>query len=772
MKVKILILLCSLYMPALLLAGFDISDLEWVNDVGARDEPAGTERFNVSSFGAVADGTTLNTKAIQAAIDACHQAGGGIVTFSPGNYLTGSIYLKEGVHLEIPEGTALLGSQQIEDYPDIPTRVAGIEMIWPSALINVIGQQNVKISGKGKVDGQGKPFWDSYWEMRKEYEARGLRWIVDYDCKRPRTLLISESEDITVRDVTFERAGFWTVHLLYSSYCTVDGITIRNNIGGHGPSTDGIDIDSSSFILVENSDIDCNDDNFCLKAGRDADGLRVNRPTEYVVIRNCISRAGGGLFTCGSETSGGIRYVLAHDLKAKGTSVGLRFKSAMNRGGTTQHIYLKDIEMEEVGTAIEASMNWNPSYSYSALPEEFEGKELPDHWNKMLETVEPERGTPYFNNIHFSGIKVANAKRAFSVTGSEASRMEDFYLNDIEINAQNVGSIRHAHDWTIENVNVRSMDGQPVQISDSENIPFPTGTSQVYLFSYFMGNGESGLHMAYSHDGMTWKALNNGQPLLNPTAGKDRLMRDPSIVQGRDGKFHMVWTTGWWDQHIGYASSNDLVNWSEQETIPVMYHEPGTRNSWAPELFYDEADDLFYIVWASTIPGKFPELPTSEREKGLNHRQYMVTTKDFKEFSDTELFFNPDFSVIDAAIIKKDGLFWMILKNENSAPAEKNLRITFTDDLKKGFPTRVSENISGNSWVEGPSPLMIGEYVYVYFDKYTEKKFGAIRSKDGKQWEDISDKIAFPQGTRHGTAFTVSYEIFQGLKNLKGNDDD
>lgn len=150
----------------------------------------------------------------------------------------------------------------------------------------------------------------------------------------------------------------------------------------------------------------------------------------------------------------------------------------------------------------------------------------------------------------------------------------------------------------------------------------------------------------------------------------------------------------------------------------------------------------------------------------------MVTTKDFKEFSDTELFFNPDFSVIDAAIIKKDGLFWMILKNENSAPAEKNLRITFTDDLKKGFPTRVSENISGNSWVEGPSPLMIGEYVYVYFDKYTEKKFGAIRSKDGKQWEDISDKIAFPQGTRHGTAFTVSYEIFQGLKNLKGNDDD
>lgn len=458
-------------------AGFNISELEWVKEVGARTEPAGKEPFNVTSYGAVADGATLNTKAIQAAINACHQVGGGIVTFTPGNYLTGSIYLKEGVHLVIPEGTTLLGSQRIEDYPDIPTRVAGIEMVWPSALINVIGQRNVKISGKGKVDGQGKPFWDRYWEMRKEYESKGLRWIVDYDCERPRTLLISQSEDITVGDVTFEKAGFWTIHLLYSRYCTVDGVTIRNNIGGHGPSTDGIDIDSSSFILVENCDIDCNDDNFCLKAGRDADGLRVNKPTEYVVIRNCISRAGGGLFTCGSETSGGIRHVLAHDLKAKGTSVGLRFKSAMNRGGTTQHIYLKDIEMEEVGIAIEASMNWNPSYSYSALPEELEGKELPEHWNKMLEVVTPERGTPYFNNIHFSGIKAANAKRAFSVTGSEASKVEEFTLQDIAINAEQGGSIKHARNWTIENVRIRSdndsdNNNRSVHVSDSENVRF------------------------------------------------------------------------------------------------------------------------------------------------------------------------------------------------------------------------------------------------------------------------------------------------------------
>lgn len=287
---------------------------------------------------------------------------------------------------------------------------------------------------------------------------------------------------------------------------------------------------------------------------------------------------------------------------------------------------------------------------------------------------------------------------------------------------------------------------------------------EVYLFSYFIGNGEDGLHLAYSYDGLKWETLNNGRSLLAPLVGKDRLMRDPSIVRGKDGTFHMVWTTGWWDKHIGHASSGNLVHWSEQQTIPVMYHEPETKNSWAPEVFYDEKDDLFYIVWASTVPGKFPEIPTSEREKGLNHRLYVVTTKDFKTFNETKLFFDPGFSVIDGAIIKDGETYWMIVKNENSAPAEKNLRITFSEDLKKGFPGNVSENISGNSWAEGPSPIKIGKYVYVYFDKYTEKKYGAIRSEDGNNWEDISDLILFPSGTRHGTAFKITEEEFEKLK--------
>lgn len=282
----------------------------------------------------------------------------------------------------------------------------------------------------------------------------------------------------------------------------------------------------------------------------------------------------------------------------------------------------------------------------------------------------------------------------------------------------------------------------------------------VYLFSYFVGNGEDGLHLAYSHDGLKWETLNNNRSFLKPELGKDKLMRDPSITQGKDGTFHMVWTTGWWNKHIGYASSKDLMHWSEQKIVPVMYYEPTTKNAWAPEVYYDKRNNLFYIIWASTIPGKFPELRTSANEKGLNHRQYFVTTKDFVTFSETKLFFDPGFSVIDGTIIKKGSTYWFIVKNENSAPAEKNLRVTFSKDLKKGFPINVSENISGNDWAEGPTPLRIGKYVYVYFDKYRDEKYGTIRSKDGKIWEDISSEVSFPKGVRHGTTFKVSEKVF------------
>lgn len=293
--------------------------------------------------------------------------------------------------------------------------------------------------------------------------------------------------------------------------------------------------------------------------------------------------------------------------------------------------------------------------------------------------------------------------------------------------------------------------------------------SKVYLFSYFTGDSRDGLHLAYSRDGRTWTALKGGHSFLIPTIGKDKLMRDPSICQAPDGTFHMVWTSSWTDRIIGYASSKDLIHWSEQRSIPVMMHEPEAHNCWAPELYYDEPSQTFYIIWATTIPGRHKEVPTSESEKGLNHRIYYVTTKDFQTFSETAMFFNPDFSVIDATIVRdpiRNDLI-MIVKNENSLPPEKNLRITRTMSLADGFSTDVSAPITGKYWCEGPAPLFVNDTLYVYFDKYREHKYGAVRSVDGQHWEDVSDEVSFPSGTRHGTAFTVTESVLQRLLNEK-----
>jgi polygalacturonase len=440
---------------------------QWSIQAGAQKMPQQTVLFKANDYGAVSGGKTLNTKVIQAAIDACAAKGGGIVTFDPGDYLTGSVFVKEGVNLRIDAGVTILGSQDISDYPEIDTRVAGIEMKWPAALINIIGQNNAAITGEGTIHAQGKPFWDKYRAMRKEYDPKGLRWIVDYDCKRPRTLLVAESSNITLKGITLKQAGFWTVHILYSKNVTIDGLVIRNNVDGDGPSTDGIDIDSSTFILVENCDIDCNDDNFCLKAGRDADGLRVNWPTEYVVIRNCISRAGGGLITCGSETSGCIRHVLAYNLKAKGTGVGIRFKSAKTRGGIVEDINIQDIEMDGVGTAIEVSMDWNPSYSYSSLPQGYSYESIPQHWKTMLQKVEPpEKGIPDVKDVNLLHIKATGAKRAISAVGTKESIVKNFNLKDVNIEVGTAGRISYGKGWKFENVSIKTKDSSQLNIEN------------------------------------------------------------------------------------------------------------------------------------------------------------------------------------------------------------------------------------------------------------------------------------------------------------------
>lgn len=284
---------------------------------------------------------------------------------------------------------------------------------------------------------------------------------------------------------------------------------------------------------------------------------------------------------------------------------------------------------------------------------------------------------------------------------------------------------------------------------------------EAYLFSFFTGNGEDGLHLARSKDGLHWTALRNNEPFLTPTAGEDKLMRDPCIIRGKDGKFHMVWTVSWNERGIGYANSDDLINWSEQQYLPVMEHEPEARNCWAPELFYDAGEDLYLIYWATTIPGRFPETD-STGDNGYNHRMYYTTTRDFTDFSPTQLLYDDGFNVIDATIHQIDGSYVMFMKNEIRQPeAEKNIRIATSDKLLGPYSS-ASEPITDN-WAEGPTAVETERGWVVYFDRYTRHEMGAVRSTDLKNWIDISEEIRFPEGTRHGTVFKVKQSVLDNL---------
>lgn len=283
----------------------------------------------------------------------------------------------------------------------------------------------------------------------------------------------------------------------------------------------------------------------------------------------------------------------------------------------------------------------------------------------------------------------------------------------------------------------------------------------VYLFSYFKDNGQDGLHFAWSMDGYNWKALKNDKSFLKPTAGKDKLMRDPCIIRGADGKFHMVWTVSWNEQGIGYASSTDLLHWSVQKDIPVMAHEPAARNCWAPELTYDAKKKEYMIYWATTIPGRFAAGETAGDDK-YNHRIYYVTTKDFVKFSKAKLLYDHDFNVIDATIIPNGQEYVMFLKDETKKPLQKNIRMSTSKNLTGPY-SKPSASITGDYWAEGPTVLKKDGKWIMYFDKYTLHKYGAIESTDGKNWKDVSDQISLPKGLRHGTIFVVTKDEFSKL---------
>ena len=271
---------------------------------------------------------------------------------------------------------------------------------------------------------------------------------------------------------------------------------------------------------------------------------------------------------------------------------------------------------------------------------------------------------------------------------------------------------------------------------------------KAYLFTSFHEPADQGLRMLYSYDGKKWDDLDT--VLLQPKVGNQKVMRDPSMVQGPDGTFHLVWTSSWkGDKGFGYASSNDLVHWSEEKFISVMDHEPTTVNVWAPELFYDDERKDYIIIWASCIPGRFER---GIEEDSNNHRMYYVTTKDFHSFSETKLFLDPGFSVIDAVILKRAVKDYVLVLKDNTRP-ERNIKVAFSDS-PLGPWQNVSKPFTDN-FTEGPSVVKVKNNWVIYYDSYRKKIYEASATKDFVHFENITTQVKVPDGHKHGTIVPV-----------------
>lgn len=432
----------------------------------ARGVTAGGEAviLDATAFGACGDGITLDTRALQAAIDAAALQGAELL-LPPGTYLTGALFLKSGMTLRLAAGATLRGSQHLADYPLLPTRVAGIEMRWPAALVNIYGEQDLSLVGEGCIDGDGQVFWDRYWALRATYEPRGLRWASDYDCQRPRLIQVFESARVHIGGgLLLRRSGFWTLHLCYSDEVTVDGVTIRNNEDARGPSTDGIDIDSSRRVTIRHADIAVNDDALCLKAGRDADGLRVARPCEDITISDCVVREGAAGLTFGSETSGGLRRITAERITVHApVPVGLLFKSAPTRGGFIDGVSISDLKLHDVPVTMRATMNWNPAYSRAAIPDA-ELANAPTHWLAMAQPVPPEQGRTQVAGVHIQRLWARGADVAFEVDADAQAPLRHFRFRGLDVEARRGGHVMDVLGWHFD-ADCRLRLGAPISVN-------------------------------------------------------------------------------------------------------------------------------------------------------------------------------------------------------------------------------------------------------------------------------------------------------------------
>lgn len=420
-------------------------------------------RFNIRDFGAKDGGEVKNTAAIQSAIDSAAHQGGGTVVIPAGKWLTGAIHLENHIDLHLEEGAELLFSQDPADYlPAVFSRHEDIECYKYSAFIYANGKTDISITGQGTLNGQGKPWWD--WKGLNEEEVLGEMVRRDvpvaeriFDGRdgrrlRPAFFQPMSCTNILVDGVTFLYGAFWTITPTYCENITVRNVHIvTEGEYGHTPNGDGVDPSSSRNVLIENCVFDTGDDCIAIKSGRDKDGLRVNKPTENVVVRSCRGLRGHGGIVIGSETSGGIRNIFAANCRFSGTDRIVRIKTARGRGGVLENMWFRDLTGEEIRNE---AIHLNMLYTGTRLP---------------AQIVTP--ATPVMRNIHFDRITCTSGKSyAVEMLGLPERSIQNITLDGITANTKRGVHLSDVDGIRIQHSEFHAAELPALQIMEGINI--------------------------------------------------------------------------------------------------------------------------------------------------------------------------------------------------------------------------------------------------------------------------------------------------------------
>ncbi len=411
--------------------------------------------FDITKFGAVPDGRTLNTTAIAQAIDTCAREGGGRVLVPAGTFLTGAVHLKSNVNLHVPAGATLKFDTNPASYPLVFTRWEGMELMNYSPLIYARRQKNIAITGKGTLDGQGSEHhwwkWKGRWggtvpygwtegmpdqrpararlfQMAEDAVPVEKRVFGDGSMLRPPFIQPYECENVLIEDIRVRNSPFWNIHPVLSRNVIIRGVDIY----GHGPNNDGIDPESVDHVLIENCSFDTGDDCIAVNSGRNADGRRLNTPSQNIVVRDCRMKEGHGGVVVGSQISGGARWVFAENCQMDSPDLwyAIRFKNNALRGGLLENFYYRDIDVGQVGrAAITADFNYEEGPNGPFIPQ--------------------------LRNVVVERLRVKNAVRVLDSQGIPQAPVNDITLRDCEFHGVTQPSIvRHTREVKLEKVRV------------------------------------------------------------------------------------------------------------------------------------------------------------------------------------------------------------------------------------------------------------------------------------------------------------------------------